>query len=113
MGARPRLRPRRRTLGHVAADAGPAVRTGGRGGWAQANYRFGRRWITGFRGDYLEGRGRDPDVYQLFPSLSWWQSEWVRLRLQYNYLKAANAGGNHTVLLQFVWAVGPHRHESY
>jgi len=85
----------------------------GRGGWAQANYRFGRRWIAGFRGDYLEARSGDPDIYQLVPSLSWWQSEWVRIRLQYNYLKPASSGGNHTVLLQVVWAIGPHRHESY
>jgi hypothetical protein len=83
-----------------------------RGGWAQANYRFSRRWIAGFRGDYLEAGDGDP-TYQLVPTLSWWQSEWVRLRLQYNYLKAANAGGNHTVLLQVVWAIGPHRHDTY
>jgi hypothetical protein len=85
----------------------------GRGGWAQANYRFSRRWIAGLRGDYLEGSDTNPDVYQLVPSLSWWQSEWVRIRLQYNYLKPASGGGNHTVLLQVVWAIGPHRHEAY
>jgi hypothetical protein len=65
------------------------------------------------RGDYLEGSDSDPDIYQLVPSLSWWQSEWVRIRLQYNYLKPASGGGNHTVLLQVVWAIGPHRHEAY
>lgn len=92
------------------ADAGTTL---GRGGWAQASYRFGRRWVAGLRGDYLLGIDSDPDMYQLVPTLSWWQSEWVRIRLQYNYLKAANAGGSHTVLLQVVWAVGPHRHDSY
>ncbi len=94
-------------------DLASAGTTLGRGGWAQASYRFGRRWIAGFRGDYLVGGDGDPDVYQLVPSLSWWQSEWVRIRLQYNYLKPDDGGGNHTVLLQVVWAVGPHRHESY
>ncbi len=92
------------------ADAGTTL---GRGGWAQASYRFGRRWVAGLRADYLLGIDSDPDMYQLVPTLSWWQSEWVRIRLQYNYLKAANGGGNHTVMLQVVWAVGPHRHDSY
>jgi hypothetical protein len=84
-----------------------------RGGWAQANYRAGRRWIFGARADYLSGAAGEPDIVQLVPTISWWQSEWVRLRLQYNYLKPEDGGGNHTVLLQFVWAIGPHRHESY
>ena len=84
-----------------------------RGGWAQANYRAGRRWVFGLRADYLDGAEGDPYYMQLVPTISWWQSEWVRVRLQYNYLKPESAGGNHTLLLQFVWAIGPHRHESY
>ena len=84
-----------------------------RGGWAQANYRAGRRWVFGVRADYLDGSDGNPYYVQLVPTISWWQSEWVRLRLQYNYLKPENAGGNHTLMLQFVWAIGPHRHENY
>jgi hypothetical protein len=83
-----------------------------RGGWAQANYRAGRRWIFGVRADYLAGTDGVPDIWQLVPTVTWWQSEWVRLRLQYNYLKP-DSGGSHMVLLQFVWAIGPHRHEIY
>ena len=33
--------------------------------------------------------------------------------LQYHYLRPAGGAGNHTLLLQTVWAMGPHKHESY
>ncbi len=85
----------------------------GNGGYAQANYRWDRRWVTGLRADWLDGYGDGPSVFQLVPSLSWWQSEWVRLRLQYNYLKRAGLDADHTFLVQAVWAVGPHKHETY
>jgi hypothetical protein len=85
----------------------------GNGGYFQANYRLNRRWIVGFRADYLDNYGYGGEMYQLVPSLTWWQTEWVFFRLQYNYLKPEDGGDNHTILLQTVWAIGPHRHETY
>lgn len=85
----------------------------GNGGYLQANYRLTRRWIVGARADYLNGYDAGPEIVQLAPSLTWWQSEWVRLRLQYNYVKPNDGASNHTVLFQSVWAVGPHKHETY
>ncbi|MGD2218409.1 MAG: hypothetical protein PVJ64_16755, partial [Gemmatimonadales bacterium] len=85
----------------------------GDGGYAQANYRLNRRWIAGFRADYVDDYGAGGEVYQLVPSLTWWQTEWVFFRLQYNYVKPQDGDGNHTVLLQTIWSVGPHRHETY
>ncbi len=85
----------------------------GSGGYVQANFRASRRWILGTRVDLLHPVGGEPDIVQIAPSISWWQSEWVRLRLQYNYLKPNGFGGNHTVLFQTVWAFGPHKHETY
>ncbi len=83
------------------------------GGYVQANYQLSRRWIVGARVDYLDGPGGGAEVYQVVPSLTWWQSEWARIRLQYNFLKPDGGEANHTVLLQTVWAVGPHKHETY
>ncbi len=83
------------------------------GGYVQASYRLDRRWILGGRADFLDDFGTEPKIYQLVPSVTWWQSEWVRLRLQYHFLKPAGGDGNHTVLFQTVWAVGPHKHETY
>jgi len=85
----------------------------GSGGYVQASYKATQRWILGTRVDYVDGYGTDPTLVQVVPSLTWWQSEWVRLRLQYNYLKPNGLGANHTVLMQFVWAIGPHKHETY
>ncbi len=93
-------------------ELGPAT-LDGNGGYGHVNYRLNRRWIVGARVDYVDAMGGGPDLFQIAPSLTFWQSEWVRLRLQYNYLKPEGGGGNHTVLFQTVWAVGPHKHESY
>jgi hypothetical protein len=93
-------------------DVGPA-RLRGDGGYAQLNYRLGRSWILGARADYLDPFEDAPEILQLVPSVTWWQSEWVRIRLQYNLLKPQGGDSNHTILLQTVWAVGPHKHETY
>ncbi len=85
----------------------------GDGGYLQSNLRVSRRWILGTRADYVNGFGTSPDIFQFVPSISWWQSEWVRLRVQYNYLKPTGGPGNHTLLLQAVWAMGPDKHEIY
>ncbi|MFQ5745834.1 MAG: hypothetical protein ACE5HF_01270 [Gemmatimonadota bacterium] len=85
----------------------------GLGGYAQARYRLNRQWIAGLRADYVEDFGVSDGAWQLVPSITWWQSEWVRLRLQYHYLRDALDGDNHTFLFQTVWAMGPHKHETY
>lgn len=89
------------------------TRLSGHGGYLQANYRLDRRWIAGARADWLDGFGDGPRRFQLAPHLTWWQSEWVRLRLQYNYLDTLGGDADHTLLLQTVWSFGPHRHEHY
>jgi len=85
----------------------------GSGGSAQATYRFSRRLVVGTRVDFLDNYGDGPNIVQLVPNIDWWQSEYVRIRFQYNYVKPEGEGGNHTFLLQTVFAVGPHRHENY
>ncbi len=85
----------------------------GDGGYVQANYRLDRRWVLGARADYLAYYGDEPEIFQFVPTVTWWQSEWVRLRLQYNYVKPHGSGAGHTVIAQVVWAVGPHKHETY
>jgi hypothetical protein len=85
----------------------------GNGGYLQANNRLNRRWLAGLRVDYLDDYGAGRELYQLVPSITWWQSEWVFFRLQYHYVKPQDGGSSHTVLLQTVWAVGPHKHETY
>lgn len=85
----------------------------GSGGYGQANVRWNQRWITGLRVDYLDGFGDGPTAVALVPSVTWWQSEWVRFRLEYDMIKRSGLDADHTFLLQTVWAVGPHKHETY
>jgi hypothetical protein len=42
-----------------------------------------------------------------------WQSEWVFLRAQYQWQHVANATATHQLAMQAVWAIGPHKHETY
>ena len=89
------------------------TRSTGNGGYGQANFRLDRRWVLGTRVDYVEGYDGATPILQVVPSISWWQSEWVRLRLQYNLVKPQGIAASHTLMLQFVWAMGPHKHETY
>jgi hypothetical protein len=89
------------------------VRETGHGGYGQGSFRLNRQFVLGTRVDYLDNYGEQPNLLQIAPSVSWWQSEWVRLRLQYNFVKPEALDPSHTVMLQVVWAMGPHKHESY
>ncbi len=83
------------------------------GGYVSSTYRLNQRFILGARYDYVES----PDVgiitRELIPSLTMWQSEWVFLRAQYQWRRVANATADHQLALQAVWAIGPHKHETY
>ena len=85
----------------------------GNGGYLQANYRFSRRWVAGLRYDFLDDYGSDPNIQMVVPTITWWQSEWIFVRMQYNYVKPSGTDASHTVIAQIVWAVGPHKHETY
>jgi hypothetical protein len=49
----------------------------------------------------------------LFPNLTWWESEYVRLRGEYGYIKDNWTGNERKFTLQLTWAAGPHKHEVY
>lgn len=57
-----------------------------------------------------------PDNYQwgILPYLTWWQSEFVRLRFEYGYLKdSALDEAENRFTLQLTFAAGPHKHATY
>lgn len=83
------------------------------GAYVGTTYKLGRRWIAGLRADYVESPEGALDIQrQLIPSLTWWQSEWVYLRAQWLYRRVAGVTTNQ-LALQAVWAIGPHKHETY
>jgi hypothetical protein len=83
------------------------------GGYVSTTYKLGQRWIAGVRYDYVEAPDFGEVTRQIIPSLTLWQSEWVFLRAQYQWQKVATASPTHQFALQAVWAVGPHKHETY
>jgi hypothetical protein len=102
------------------------------GAYSYLQSKIAQNLIIGVRGDYydpaskgyavqrgvslvpLAYRASNPYRWQVGPYITWWQSEWVLFRVEYNY-----AWGNgmendgHTVWLQTVFAAGPHKHERY
>ena len=83
------------------------------GGYVSTTYRLGRRFIAGVRYDYVESPDFGAITRQVIPSLTMWQSEWVLLRAQYQWQRIASATATHQLALQAVWAIGPHKHETY
>jgi hypothetical protein len=83
------------------------------GGYVSSTYKLGQRWIAGVRYDYVESPEFGEITRQIIPSLTLWQSEWVFLRGQYRWEKVANAEATSQFALQAVWAIGPHKHETY
>jgi hypothetical protein len=83
------------------------------GGYASTTYKLGQRWIAGVRYDYVESPELGEITRQVIPSLTLWQSEWVFLRAQYQWQKIAAASPTHQLAFQAVWAIGPHKHETY
>ena len=87
------------------------------GGYTYGEYKFAEQWQSGLRIDYtqpFEKNNDDDYLYQIVPYVTWWQSHWVKLRLEYNYLynKQIDESDNQ-LRLQIVWAVGPHKHDRY
>ncbi len=84
-----------------------------KGIWSLAEVRIGRQWLVGGRYDWVENP-LDPEEtsWLVSPTLTWWQSEFVRLRAEYDLL--GRRGGNEgQLLLQVTFAMGPHKHEKY
>jgi hypothetical protein len=83
------------------------------GAYLGTTYKLGRRWIAGLRADYVEAaEGPLAIERQVIPSLTWWQSEWVFLRAHWLY-RRVDGVGVHQLGVQAVWAIGPHKHETY
>jgi hypothetical protein len=84
------------------------------GGYVSTTYKMGQRWIAGLAYNYVESRENLGEITrQIIPSLTLWESEWVFLRGQYRWEKVAGLTATNQLALQAVWAIGPHKHETY
>jgi hypothetical protein len=103
-----------RTEGYQFRSAvGPAV-DHRYGAFADLQFRASQRWVFGLRYDHVESpRGPEVDEWQITPAVTWWQSEFVYLRLQGERHHDSTAGNTDQLTFQIVWAMGPHKHETY
>ena len=87
------------------------------GGYSYAEYKLNEFWQVGARVDYTQPfrqNNNDIYIYQLVPYVTWWQSHWVKMRLQYNFVDGKNITERDNILrLQLVWSIGPHKHDRY
>ena len=83
------------------------------GAWSLVEVKLSRQWIAGGRYEWVENP-EDPteSAWLASPALTYWQSEYVRLRAEYDILgNPGKTTGQFTLRITF--AMGPHRHETY
>lgn len=83
--------------------------------WTMAQLRLSNNWLIGGRFDRVESP-LEPDVTQwmVSPTLTWWQSEWVRIRAEYDFLSEFETEPSTGMfVLQVTFGMGPHRHATY
>ena len=85
------------------------------GGYTYLEGLLRRNLFGGVRFDRVEDP-LDPDFHAtgVVPYISWWQSEYVRLRAEFGLFEREPSGeSDDRFTLQLTWAAGPHKHESY
>jgi hypothetical protein len=83
--------------------------------YSQLTWGFKKGWVAGLRGDCVSGeRGAfypDPDRdtrWRISHNLTWYPTEFSKVRLQYNYDDRENIGVDHSVWLQCEFVLGSH-----
>lgn len=82
--------------------------------FASGEYQLSRRWFAGLRYQFaqlVEDKTSHTNAFS--PFLTFWQSEFVRLRAQYDFLDKNFDSRENRFFLQFTWSLGPHKHEAY
>ncbi len=90
------------------------------GGYSSLEGKVARSWAIGARVDLVQDFDPDNDPgdlsrwnWQVLPYVTWWQSPWVRFRLEYIYHQPLVGVPDQRVMLQTTFAAGPHKHERY
>jgi hypothetical protein len=95
--------------------------------YSQVIYGFRKGWIAGLRFDYVWGEEGDYESgslsfngetltsdpardrrWRVSPNLTWYPTEFSKLRLQYNYDDRRHIGVDHSVWLQWEFLLGAH-----
>ncbi len=86
------------------------------GFYSQVLWGFKPRWVAGLRGEYATGNHALDDLNEVFrgertrfsPVLTFYPSEFSKLRLQYNFDHGALFGSEHSLWLQLEFLLGAH-----
>jgi hypothetical protein len=86
------------------------------GFYSQVLWGFHPRWVAGLRGEYADGNTGAFDAGDVFrgervrvsPVLTFYPSEFSKIRLQYNYDQGELFGTEHSVWLQLEFLLGAH-----
>jgi hypothetical protein len=89
--------------------------------YGQVLWGFKPRWVAGFRTDYADGNSGAYDSQDAFrgrrlrlaSNLTWYPSEFSKIRLQYNYDHGELFGTDHSVWLQIEFLLGAHGAHSF
>ncbi|HEY2952610.1 MAG TPA: hypothetical protein VGK40_08510 [Verrucomicrobiae bacterium] len=89
--------------------------------YSQVLFGFHKGWVAGLRGDYVAPTeraryeailgARDLDRatrWRISPNLTWYPSEFSKVRLQYNYDYRQHIGPDHSIWLQWEFLLGSH-----
>ena len=84
------------------------------GTYSQVLYGFKPRWVAGVRGDWVTGQhgamrpDNNPDRVRFSPDLTFYPSEFSKIRLQYNYDHSQTRGSDSSVWMQVEFLLGSH-----
>ena len=84
--------------------------------YSQILWGFHERWVCGLRGDYVTGNNGqfdENDVYRgtrerVSPNLTWYPSEFSKVRFQYNFDHGDQIGNEQSVWCQVEFLLGAH-----
>jgi hypothetical protein len=101
-------------------EALPAETVTDYGLYSQIAYGFRKGWVAALRGDYVFPEKHavyesivGPDLdrasrWRISPNLTYYPSEFSKIRLQYNYDHRNGIGSDHSVWAQFEFLLGTH-----
>ena len=86
------------------------------GFYLQSLWGIKPRWVAGLRGEFVTGNDGAYDAIDVFrgertrlsPNMTWYPSEFSKIRLQYNYDHGQLFGDEHSVWMQVEFLLGSH-----
>jgi hypothetical protein len=92
----------------------PAETLGDQGAYGELLWGFKPRWVAGARSEFLQSDGSAfftelrTDRYRVSPSLTWYPSEYSKIRWQYNLDHRDEIGYDHSFWMQIEIILGAH-----